>query len=68
MNLEEASTAALEAARSGDFEGVAEALKARQQALDSGETPTPCDLYYGEQALRLLRGFVLPHSHFDVQG
>jgi len=68
MNLEEASTAALEAARSGDFEGVAEALKARQQALDSGETPTPCDLYYGEQALRLLREFVPPHSYFDVQG
>lgn len=68
MNLEEASQAALEAARSGDLDGVAEALRIRQRALDAGESPTPKDLYCGEQVSQLLREFVHSHMHVDVRG
>lgn len=55
MNLEQASLAALEAARAGDLNSVAIALEARQRAIQAGETPTPLALYAGEQTSQLLR-------------
>lgn len=55
MNLEQASLAALEAARTGDLNSVGIALEARQRAIASGEAPTPLALYAGEQTAELLR-------------
>jgi hypothetical protein len=68
MNLEEASRAALEAARSGDLDGAAVALELRRGALAGGEIPTPRDLYCGDQTAQLLRELVQLLSHVDVQG
>lgn len=58
MNLEQASLAALEAARAGDLNSVTIALEARQRAIQAGEAPTPLALYAGEQTARLLRDLV----------
>jgi hypothetical protein len=68
MNLQEASKAALEAARCRDLDALAAALKIRQQALDAGEQPTQQDLYWGEQAAQFVRELVRGHSHVDIEG
>ncbi len=58
MTLEQASFAALDAARVGDLLALAAALEVRQEALNAGELPTTSTLYAGEQTSQLLRGLV----------
>jgi hypothetical protein len=58
MTLEQASFAALEAARVGDLLALSAALEVRQEALNAGEIPTTSTLYAGEQTTQLLRGMV----------
>lgn len=58
MTLEEASVAALEAARSGDFNALAQALAARAEALSRGEYPTPGVHAAGELTAQVLRDLI----------
>ena len=58
MNLEEASAAALEAARAGDLEALEKALAARGKALAAGEIPTPGVHAAGELTAQLLRDLI----------
>jgi hypothetical protein len=58
MTLEEASAAALEAARSGDLVAVAQALAARAEALSLGELPTAAVHATGELTVQLLRDLI----------
>lgn len=58
MNLEESSAAALDAARSGDWDALALALAARADALGRGELPTPGVYAAGELIAELLRELI----------
>lgn len=55
MGLLKASRAALDAARCGDLESVAQALAARALAIEAGESPTDAILEIGEQVASLLQ-------------
>jgi hypothetical protein len=58
MNLEEASVAALKAARAGDLDALAQALEARAAALAVGQRPTPGVHAAGELTAQILRDLV----------
>ncbi len=58
MKLEEASAAALEAARAGDLDALEAALAARAAALASSEQPTPGVHAAGELTAQLLRDLI----------
>lgn len=58
MTLEEASAAALEAAREGDLDALERALAARGAALALGETPTSGVHAAGELTAQLLRELI----------
>jgi hypothetical protein len=58
MTLEQASATALEAARTGDLDGLATALAARSMAIASGEVPTPGVHAAGELTVELLRHLI----------
>jgi hypothetical protein len=58
MTLEEASAAALEAARTGDLDALAQALSARASALAAGACPTPGVYAAGELTAQFLRELI----------
>lgn len=58
MTLEEASAAALQAARAEDLDALAGALAARSKALARGEIPTPGVHATGELTAQLLRELI----------
>jgi len=58
MTLEEASAAALEAARTGNLDSLALALSARAAALARGQLPTADVLAAGEHIAELLRDLI----------
>lgn len=58
MTLEQASVAALEAARAGDLDALEAALAARAIALQRGEPATPGVHSAGELTAQLLRNLI----------
>ena len=58
MTLEDASSAALEAARAGDLDALSHALTDRAEALARGEQPTPGVHAAGELTAQLLRSLI----------
>ena len=58
MTLEEATFAALEAARAGDLDVLGTALAARARAMAAGEVPTLGVHAAGERTAQLLRELI----------